>query len=320
MKRRLVFGLLVACASCEIDPGRAPVSERMEPVPRKPLAVAKPVAPLTEPKTPQPEVRAYRNGDWRPAVYVVKKGDTLYSIALDHGEDYRELAQWNGIADPALIKIGQALRLTAPASVTAPGSDTSAAVAPSEPIPVKSEPKPQRLPYSDAVASEYFPSMKAASQKPSSLPKPVPAREAKVEARVEPKRDAPSGEDTIAWAWPAPGKLIYAFGAGAEGKGVGIDGKAGQSIAAAAAGKVVYSGSGLRGYGNLVIIKHNASYLSVYAHNQKLLVREGQMVKQGQAIAEMGSSDADRVALHFEVRRFGKPVDPMKFLPALGKS
>ena len=119
----------------------------------------------------------------------------------------------------------------------------------------------------------------------------------------------------MTWEWPAQGRLLYGFGQGANQKGVGIEGRSGQPVLAAAAGKVVYSGSGLRGYGKLIIVKHNASYLSVYAHNSQILVKEGQTVAKGQKIAEIGSTDSDRVALHFEIRRLGKPIDPLQYLP-----
>ena len=122
-------------------------------------------------------------------------------------------------------------------------------------------------------------------------------------------------DERLVWEWPTAGRVLYGFGEGANYKGVGIDGVVGQPVVASAPGKVVYSGSGLRGYGKLIIIKHNATYLSVYAHNSQLLVREGQTVAQGQKIAQMGDSDSDRVGLHFEIRRLGKPIDPLKHLP-----
>ena len=128
-------------------------------------------------------------------------------------------------------------------------------------------------------------------------------------------KEAGSADARLVWEWPTQGKVIYGFGEGTNQKGVGIDGRSGQAVLASAPGKVVYSGSGLRGYGRLIIIKHNASYLSVYAHNSQILVKEGQSVAKGQKIAEMGNSDSDRVALHFEIRRLGKPIDPLQYLP-----
>jgi lipoprotein NlpD len=129
------------------------------------------------------------------------------------------------------------------------------------------------------------------------------------------QKEIPAGDGKMIWEWPAQGRLLYTFGQGANQKGVGIEGHTGQPVLAAAPGKVVYSGSGLRGYGKLIIIKHNASYLSVYAHNSQLLVKEGQSVAKGQKIAEIGDTDGDRVALHFEIRRLGKPIDPLQYLP-----
>jgi lipoprotein NlpD len=123
-------------------------------------------------------------------------------------------------------------------------------------------------------------------------------------------------EDRVNWSWPVSGKVVAAYSEAANLKGIGIGGKAGQPVLASAAGKVVYAGSGLRGYGKLVIIKHNKTYLSVYAHNSEILVKEGQTVSKGQKIAEMGNTDADQVKLHFEIRRQGKPVDPLRYLPA----
>jgi lipoprotein NlpD len=278
---------------------------------------------IAGPKAPEPAVRAYRDGDWRPSVYVVKKGDTLYSIALDHGEDYKDVARWNGIADPAVIRIGQELRLVGPdgpvqtvakdESIKQPQDVTTSA------IPLKSGPKPVRMAYSDAAVEKYFPATLRAEapQKPEPVAKlPVATPELRPPVRTEP----PQTSDQVAWGWPTQGKVAYEFGAGTNKKGLGIEGKSGQPVMAAAGGKVVYSGSGLRGYGKLIIVKHNDMYLSVYAHNSQLLVREGQMVNKGQRIAEMGSSDSDRTALHFEIRKFGKPVDPMTFLPLAGKS
>ncbi|MBL8395764.1 MAG: peptidoglycan DD-metalloendopeptidase family protein [Candidatus Accumulibacter sp.] len=287
-------------------------------------------------------------------IYVVKKGDTLHSIALDHGLDYRELAAWNNIENPNRILVGQALRVRA-SGVTAavegvvvrpittgspveqrplgsPGSSVEqrASVTGSEllkraPLAGKEAYSEQALARAQSLAVEpvaVAPVAVKPEVKPEAKPearieaKPEVKPEAKPEAKPDETRvsDAAGGEE-VSWLWPASGKLIGTFSEGGN-KGIDISGKAGDSVLAAAGGKVVYSGTGLRGYGKLVIVKHNNTYLTAYAHNQNVLVKEGQAVTRGQKIAEMGNTDADQVKLHFEIRRQGKPVDPLKHLPA----
>lgn len=271
-------------------------------------------------KIEEPPAKPYRDGDWRPEYHVVKKGDTLYSIALDYGQDYREIAAWNNLEDPGLIKIDQRLRLFPPEGMgDAPmqASLPPVEATPAAPVvPVKTEPKGRKLPYSEqALAQLKIPSPKpaVATLPPASVaPAPKPAT-AKPPAAIAAKDSTADGK--LTWEWPAHGKISYGFGQGSNQKGVGIEGKMGEAVMAGAPGKVVYSGSGLRGYGKLVIIKHNASYLSVYAHNSQILVKEGQSVAKGQKIAEMGDSDSNRVGLHFEIRRLGKPTDPLQYLP-----
>ncbi len=285
----------------------APVIERAPQA--KATAPVKP-APIARPALQSPETRA--------AFHTVRKGDTLYSIALDYGLDYKELAEWNSV-EPARIQIGQQLRLTPPGGAvtaaplkTAPGlvearplgtPATAAAPAAAVAGSVKSEPKGVRVPYSDQAYSQL------ASLKPDA---PVAA---KPEVRPDQKPDAARGGSDLEWIWPASGKVISNFSDGASLKGIAIAGKLGQPVLASAPGKVIFSGTGIRGFGKLIVIKHNDTFLSVYAHNSELLVKEGQNVAKGQKIAEMGNSDTDQVKLHFEIRRFGKPVDPIKLLP-----
>ena len=256
-------------------------------------------------------------------LYVVKSGDTLYSIAREHGMDYRELISLNNIENPNHIVVGRSLKVRPRSG----GTSTSAVVSPvvmaqpiaTEPLvekralpasgastnseTLKREPKAGKEPYSEqALAQAQSPAAK--TETPSAA---TPA-EKPAEAPVV-------GGDELAWIWPASGKTVGVFSESGS-KGVDIAGKGGDPVIAAADGRVVYSGTGLRGYRKLVILKHNNTYLSAYAHNQNILVKEGQSVTKGQKIAEMGSTDADQVKLHFEVRRLGKPVDPLKYLPA----
>jgi lipoprotein NlpD len=287
------------------------------------------VAPVVDAsgyKTANAKHAANKVRDWRPATHTVVKGETLYSIALEYGLDYRELSGWNKLSDVNRIYVGQTLRLTEPAQAVAKeGAQTSVmapAVVTTQALPESvniTQPLALKLPYSEqAVAQLSQP--KVESQPVGSA---TAAASAKSESAVkETVKEAPPKEtdDTaLDWMWPAQGKMVAEFSEAKSSKGIDIAGTAGQPIYAAAAGKVVYSGSGLRGYGKLVIIKHNAIYLSAYAHNQAVLVKEGQTVQRGQKVAEMGNTDADQVKLHFEIRQMGKPVDPMKYLPEAGK-
>jgi len=314
MKSIQLYILLVTAAilaGCASSGQRAPVFDRSE-------AHQKTVVTTEEARK-----KIAREKDWRPEVHVVQKGDTLFSIAFNYGFDYHELAELNGIQDPAVIQIGQQIRLF-------PGSATSAirpaAVVDSKPIepPVREQPRLAKYAYSEAAVAqieklqEQIQPVVVVAVKPESRPEPKPEPKSKPEARADRETDN-SADEALEWSMPAKGKLIGEFSESANRKGIDIAGKLGQPITASAPGKVVYSGSGLRGYGKLVIIKHNKTYLSAYAHNDQVLVKEGQNVTRGQKIAEMGNTDADQVKLHFEVRRFGKPVDPAKYLP-LGKS
>ena len=212
----------------------------------------------------------------KPGYYTVKPGDTLIRIGMDNGQSWRDILRWNKLDNPNLIETGQVLR-----------------VAPPQP---------------DAVARPAT-AVASAPTAAASAPKPVMAGP----ATSGPTSDA--SEDALSFQWPARGNVIAGFDE-SKNKGLDIGGKAGDPVVAAADGRVVYAGAGLRGYGNLIILKHNNTYLTAYAHNQTLLVKEDQVIKRGQKIAEMGNSDADQVKLHFEVRRQGKPVDPAKYLSA----
>jgi lipoprotein NlpD len=333
--------------SCMTRPP-APVSERIAPPPE--AIEGQPPTAETPPPVEAP-----------PPTHVVKRGETLYQIALDHGLDYRELAAWNNIENVNVIRVGRVIVLAPPdeasASAAAAGSAVTTPLAAAPPIaPIgsetrtlpftgaapsgrsnsaayKSEPKALKLPYSEqalaqmqqgnaAPAPAAAPPVVAppapiavapAAASPSATPSPgtVAAAPARIESSRVPEIDG----GNIDWAWPAAGKVISGFSETANLKGIDIAGKSGQPVLASGPGKVVYAGSGLRGYGKLIIIKHNNTFLSAYAHNREILVREGQQVARGQKIAEMGDSDADQVKLHFEIRRLGKPVDPAKFLP-----
>lgn len=259
--------------------------------------------------------------DWRPATHEVLKGDTLYSIAFYYGLDYHDLADLNGIKDPRQLKIGQILTLF-------PGVRASTAMVTSEvPVPpaIKDQPKVVKYVYNEAALAQIDEVQNPGKSAPAFIAKVEPAtRKPVVPSPVKtmpdpaPREDAPyisPDEDALQWSQPTSGKVIAQFSEADNRKGIDIAGQLGQSIVASAPGKVVYSGSGLRGYGKLIIIKHNKTYLSAYAHNDKVMVKEGQTVKRGEKIAEMGKTDADQVKLHFEVRRLGKPVDPAKYLP-----
>jgi lipoprotein NlpD len=227
----------------------------------------------------------------RPGFYTVRPGDTLIRIGLETGQNWRDIQTWNGIANPNLIEVGQVLRVMPPDAVAAASAPASTGVPATQPVASSSVP-------SRPLTETTVPPAAATTPAPAPATAPAPA----------------ATSDDIRLVWPANGPVIDPFDE-TRNKGVGIGGRAGEPVLAAADGRVVYAGAGLRGYGNLIILKHNNTFLTAYAHNQALLVREDQTVRQGQRIAEMGSSDADRVKLHFEVRRQGRPVDPMAFLP-----
>jgi len=251
----------------------------------------------------------------KPGYYTVRPGDTLMRIGLDTGQAWRDIARWNNIENPNLVEVGQVLRVVAPgqdaAAATARGVATArvearplegSAAAPAVPASVAAT-RPASAPPAGTAGTPATPAASAAAAAPAPAVPAVPA------AAV---RD---GDDDVTWAWPATAAVATPFD-DARTKGLVFAGKAGDAVLAAADGRVVYAGSGLRGYGNLVIVKHNNTYLTAYAHNQSLLVKEDQVVRRGQKIAEMGASDAERVQLHFELRKLGKPIDPARLLPA----
>jgi lipoprotein NlpD len=232
----------------------------------------------------------------KPGYYTVKTGDTLIRIGLENGQNWKDLVKWNAVENPNIIEVGQVLRVVPPGVDPNAASSKPITTAKVETRPLDAKPP---TPASAASGAASAPLIAAAS-----VPAPAPA----------PAPISREGDDDVNWAWPAAGAVVAPFDEG-KVKGLVFSGKAGDPVLAAADGRVVYAGSGLRGYGNLVILKHNNTYLTAYAHNQTLLVKEDQSVRRGQKIAEMGSTDSDGVKLHFEIRRQGKPIDPARLLP-----
>jgi lipoprotein NlpD len=303
-------------------------------VDRSPSVVGAPKPPVAE-ATPVPGAPASSSPT---GYYQVKRGDTLYSIALDHGADPRDLVQWNRLDNPSRLQVGQVLRVAPPegqppvqvGAARGAGEIDSRPIESrplesrplesrpleSRPVPpiaggaTKIEPKALRLPYS----SENLAMLQKSE---ASQPVPPPARlEQKPEPAAQPPKAAaePREADGIEFIWPARGKLLTGFSEPAN-KGVDIGGKPGDPVVAAASGRVIYIGTGIRGYGKLIVIKHDNNFNSVYAHNREILVKQDQAVARGQQIAELGDTDADSPKLHFEIRKSGKPVDPVKYLP-----
>jgi lipoprotein NlpD len=350
-------GISLALTGCVVSPTHeAPIVERSQ----TGAASAKPAAP--------PMARQAHDGQ-----YVVQAGDTLYSIAQAFGQDYRDIARWNGLDQPAQLRVGQTLRIepvVAPQSGATTGSpsearsakegapaveDSSASQAETVPVPVPSsaletrplapsfapsgasEGKPSSVlpsapaPEAGAAAPSFAPSG-ASEGKPSSTPLagapeglPSEARSAKEGSALPdimsekpldrvPDKASEAAPEAV-WAWPTAGKVLDRFDQTGN-KGIDIAGNIGDPVWAANDGQVVYSGSGLRGYGKLVIIKHTDEFVSAYANNNEVLVTQGQAVKRGQRIADLGTTDAPSPRLHFEIRRRGKPVDPLTYLPS----
>lgn len=296
----------------------------------------RPPAPIVD-RTPRPETRAVAPGGVRQmdshGNYTVRKGDTLFQISQDFGQNMRDLVSWNNLASANDIQVGQLLRVAPPTAAVAPAAGAPSAGVAAVPaievrplnappsasapaVPHKTAPRGDKQPYSDAALAEL---QKPESAVPATAPAQAVAKSQVQEKPAEKPQEKPAvavnAEDAgISWIWPAEGNIVGTFDGGK--KGLDIAGKAGQPVVAAAGGKVMYAGSGIRGYGNLVIIKHTNNLLSAYAHNKTILVKEGQTVGKGDRIAEMGNTDADTVKLHFEIRQQGKPVDPAKFLPS----
>ena len=307
----LAATLVAGCASR----APAPVDDRRP----SPTATAKP--PVAQVAKPAAAVQAAA-----PAGrYVVRRGDTLYSIALEHGVDFRDLAKWNNLDDPTKIRVGQSLQVRAPEAVPE-GAQVGAARVPgaveSRPLEsrplgqgaaadgaTKTSPKALRLPYSEQNVALLSRGEAPAPAKPAPqapAPRPEPAKPAP--ERVE------RAADGVEFIWPAKGSVLAGFSE-PRLKGIDIGGRIGDPVVAAAAGKVIYVGAGIPGLGKFVVIKHNDELSTVYAHAREVLVKMDQSVIRGQRIAELGDSDADRPKLHFQVRKLGKPLDPMGYLP-----
>lgn len=290
-----IVGIVSGCASTQSS---APVVDRTS-------------APRPEPVKPRANVADKRG------FYTVKKGDTLYRIALEFGQSYGDLVAWNNLASPDDIKVDQVLRVLPPEGGAHDNAQTGSVVSGSgvEVKPLgngqannastnKSAPRGDKRPYSDNTLTEM--------QKQDGTVSATPGSESARTASPKTEERTAEVENGGDWIWPAEGKIIASFDAGR--KGIDIGGKLGQPILAAGNGTVLYAGR-MRGYGNLVIVKHSGNLLSAYAHGKTILVKEGQTVSKGQKIAEMGNSDTDAVKLHFEIRQQGRPVDPTKFLP-----
>lgn len=289
----VVAGLVALLSGCGTSLNHAPVEDRVAVKPSKPSAGAASTAASSSNAADGKALPGAENAG-KPGYYTVKPGDTLIRVALENGQGWRDLVKWNGLDNPNVIEVGQVLR------VVPPGVDaTSVSARPINSSKVESRPldgkaPPASAPVSGSTAASGASAASAAAATPAARP----------------------NDDDISWAWPTAGALIGGFDEARNNKGLDFGGKAGDPVWAAADGRVMYAGSGLRGYGLVVIIKHNAGYISAYAHNQTLLVKEDQVVRKGQKIAEMGSSDADQVKLHFEIRRQTKLMDPAKLLPA----
>ncbi|MFG6466346.1 peptidoglycan DD-metalloendopeptidase family protein [Roseateles sp. BYS87W] len=285
-----LFAAALLLSACGTSLHRAPVEDR-NPQPARPSAPA--ATPVATPAAPDVKPPPGAENAGKPGYYTVKPGDALIRIALDNGQSWRDLAKWNSLDNPNRIEVGQVLR------VVPPGVDAGVVSA----KPIAAAPKTEARPL-DAKAPVVSASAPATSASAASAPSAAVTAPA-----------AAADEDGLSWGWPVHQPVSAGFD-DQRNKGLDFAGKPGDPVFAVADGRVVYAGSGLRGYGNLVIIKHNNTYLTAYAHNRAMLVEQDQVVRKGQRIAEMGSTESDTVKLHFEVRKLGKPVDPAKLLPS----
>ncbi|HET7865324.1 MAG TPA: peptidoglycan DD-metalloendopeptidase family protein [Burkholderiaceae bacterium] len=326
----VVAGVIVSLAACSSQLHRAPVEDRAiggrASQPFTPPPGTTPSGSAQAPKVDPPPRPAPRgqapavasaadtaDNAGKPGFYTVKAGDTLLRVALETGQNWRDIQRWNSLDNAHVLQVGEVLRVI-PLNQDPGAVVTRAVVPPSGGADSRSADLPSRT----SLAATAQPAAAPAAV-PVLAPATVAAATTATASTSLPGQGpgtaaAPSGDEDLGWIWPADGSVIAAFDE-ARTKGMLIGGNVGDPVVAAADGRVVYSGSGLRGYGNLVIIKHNNTYLTAYAHNKTLLVREDQPVKRGQKIAEMGSTDAQRVQLHFEVRKQGKPIDPARVLP-----
>jgi lipoprotein NlpD len=297
----LIGGVLSTLAACSTRLDNAPVIDRS------------PSAGINSPTTQLPPgtiqtlpgsgEAAVPLGPPPPGYYRVKPGDTLYRIALINGRNYRDIAAWNNIQNANQIEVDQLLRVAPPG--TTPSIETTPGVS-SAPLGGAAVNATPLGPANNGVTP---PVQTAANPALNPALNPAPAPSAPPPA----SSSTPAGGGPISFAWPLRGPILHNFDS--QDRGLDIGGSAGDPVRASAEGRVVYAGNGLRGYGNLIIIKHDATFLTAYAHNRALLVKEGDAVTKGQKIAEMGNTDADKVMLHFEVRKQGKPVDPLQYLP-----
>jgi lipoprotein NlpD len=341
------LSLITGSIGCTSTGYRAPVEERVPGT----TATQPAAAPAAETKSP---VAAVNDNAGKPGFVTVKPGDTLIRIALDAGQNWRDIVRWNNLDNPDTLQVGQVLRVLPPtgeatggvaarpvatARVEArpletkpadarPSAGTPPATAPgvlastgapsaSTPTTTSTPPATQAAPATSAPPATSAAAAVPSNPTPSVAGGGTPTTSAAPSANAPPSSAAPTtgvGDDP-GWIWPANGTLASTFDGG-RNKGVTIAGKLGDPIVAAADGRVIYAGSSLRGYGNMVIIKHNNNFITAYAHNKTLLVKDEQAVRKGQRIAEMGSSDAERVQLHFELRKDGQAIDPLKHLPA----
>jgi len=300
--------VLVLAAGCSTTRSPAPVTDR-----RPPPGAAQPRPPAAAPAA-------------RAGGYIVRRGDTLYSIALEHGLDYRELARWNNLDDPSRIRVGQELRVSAPEDKPAAGVQVGSvhttgevearplgapAGAPPAAAPpgTKTSPTALRLPYSEQNLAALSRGEAPKSAAPAAPPSPAASPSASAAPAAE------RAPDAIDFIWPAKGKILAGFSE-PRNKGVDIAGNLGDPVVAAAAGRVIYVGQGIPGLGKFIVVRHENGFNTVYAHNRENLVKLDQNVARGQRIAEVGSTDSDTPKLHFQIRKFGTPLDPLKYLPS----